>query len=293
MGILDARSLPSVAQEYVRRKAIKAVLEGKRLCEVADLFGVTRQAVWKWLKAYREGGTQAMISKQKGRPRGGTLLPGQVTQIIRTIADSNPEQLKLPFHLWTRDAMINLIESKFNISLSQSTVGRYLKHWGIIPQITNPHTFRQNIEQIHSWLDEEYPRIRKHAKREGAKIYWGYKFGFHNYHVRETSTYSIISTILESGHLLGCNFISAITNTGRLNFMIIKKGFCADVFIDFLRRLENQAKGTVFLIIEKYPVLQSTKLKAWLGNNSHRIQLFFLPYHNPIPNMDNLLNHES
>ena len=50
MKIKDARSLPTDAQEDLRKKAVKAVLGGVKQVEVADLFGVTRQAVGKWIK---------------------------------------------------------------------------------------------------------------------------------------------------------------------------------------------------------------------------------------------------
>ena len=70
MKTLDARSLPSVAQEDLRRKAVKAVLDGETKVEVAKLFGVTRQAVGKWMKAYREGGVKKLKAKRRGRPKG-------------------------------------------------------------------------------------------------------------------------------------------------------------------------------------------------------------------------------
>ena len=57
MRIRDARSLPAISQEDLRRKAIKAVLDGNEQVEVAKILGVTRQAVGKWVKAYREGGS--------------------------------------------------------------------------------------------------------------------------------------------------------------------------------------------------------------------------------------------
>ena len=65
MEYIDARSLPSIAQEDLRLKAIKAVLEGKKQVEVAELFGVTRQAVGKWVKKYREGGKKALNANTK------------------------------------------------------------------------------------------------------------------------------------------------------------------------------------------------------------------------------------
>src|SRR3989304_108967 len=73
-------------------------------------------------------------AKKRGRPKGGTLLPWQAAQIVRTITDRTPDQLKLPFYLWTREAVGRLIEDRFGIQLSVWTVGRYLARWGVTPQ---------------------------------------------------------------------------------------------------------------------------------------------------------------
>ena len=101
MQTKDARSLPAAAQQDIRRKAVKAVLNGRKQTEVAALFGVTRQAVGRWIEAYRLGGTQALEAKHRGRPKGVSLKPWQVAQIAKAIMDRHPEQLKLPFYLWT------------------------------------------------------------------------------------------------------------------------------------------------------------------------------------------------
>jgi transposase len=62
-------SLPSEVQEDLRRKAVKAVLAGSKQIEVASQFGITRQAVNNWVRAYRAGGMKALKAKPKGRPR--------------------------------------------------------------------------------------------------------------------------------------------------------------------------------------------------------------------------------
>jgi transposase len=108
----------------------KAVLNGRKQVEVAEILGVTRQAVGKWIRAYREGGEKALKRKRRGRPKGGSLLPWQAAQIAKAVVDHHPEQLKLPFYLWTRDAVAQLIERSFGIRLSLWTVGRYLARWG-------------------------------------------------------------------------------------------------------------------------------------------------------------------
>ena len=47
MKTKDARTLPPLAQEDLRSKAVKAVLGGMHQVQAAKLFGVTRQAIGK------------------------------------------------------------------------------------------------------------------------------------------------------------------------------------------------------------------------------------------------------
>lgn len=66
--------------------------------------------------------------------------------------------------------------------------------------------------------------------------------------------------ILATGQRFGCNMISAITNQGRLNFMVFKERFTAPVFLEFLRRLLRQSDRQVYLIIDRHPVHRSLKV---------------------------------
>ena len=294
MKIQDARSLPAVAQEYLRRKAVKAVWDGRKQIEVAKMFCVSRQAVGKWVKTCREDGTKALKAKQKGRPTGGSLLPWQAAQIAKAIVDRNPDQLKLPFYLWTREAVAQLIERRFGIQLSIWTIGRYLARWGFTPQKPMRRAFEQKPEEVKRWLEEEYPAIRKQAKREKAEICWGDEMGLRSDHAvgRSYGRRGHTPIISGTGQRFGCNMISSITNRGRLNFMVFKKRFRSGVFTDFLKRLVRQSNHKVFLIVDSHPVHRSRKVKNWLRKNDQHICLFFLPSYSPELNPDEVLNQD-
>lgn len=290
----DTRSLPSIAQEEIRCRAVNAVMNGRSQVEVAETLGVTRQAVGKWIKAYREGGKKALKSKRRGRPKGKTLLPWQAAQIVKTIMDRHPEQLKLPFYLWTREAVSLLIEKRFGIMLSKWTVGRYLKRWGFTPQKPVRQAFERNPQAVRRWLEEEYPLIRARAKTEGATIYWGDEMGLRSDHAvgRSFSPRGQTPVIPGTGQRFGCNMISAITNRGQLNFMVFKERFCTDVFLDFLRRIVRQSERKIFLITDSHPVHHAKKIRNWIAKNVEQIQIFFLPTYSPELNPDELLNQD-
>ena len=294
MRTRDARSLPSIAQQDIRLKAIKALKSGKTQVEVAKIFGVTRQAVGKWVNAYREGGEKALKAKQKGRPKGGTLLPWQSAQIAKAVVDRCPDQMKLPFYLWTREAVAQLIERKFEIRLSVWTVGRYLKRWGFTPQKPLRRAYEKNPEAVRNWLDVQYPSIRKQAKREKALIYWGDEMGLRSDHSvgRSYGRCGQTPVIPGTGQRFSCNMISAITNQGQLNYMVFKKSFNADIFLDFLKRLVRQSPKKVFLVVDGHPAHRAIKVKNWLGEKQDDIRLFFLPGYSPELNPDEMLNQD-
>lgn len=294
MKTTDFRALSSQAQEEIREKAVKAAAGGLTQEETANLFGITRQAVCGWVKAQRKGGAKALKAKKRGRPAGGKLNTRQAAQIAHIVIDRNPDQLKLPFYLWTREAVGGLIERKFDIRLSVWTVGRYLKSWGFTPQKPIRRAFEQNKEEVRRWLKEEYPLIKRRAKAEKAQIYWGDEMGLRSDHAAGTS-FSLkgkTPVIMGTGKRFGCNMISAITNRGRMYFMVFKSRFYVKVFIDFIGRMKRQLRNKIFLIVDSHPVHRSRKVKEWLKANKQRFEMFFLPGYSPELNPDELLNQD-
>jgi len=294
MEKVDARSLSPKAQERLRQLAVKAVLDGKKQVEAAKLFGVTRRAISNWLKAYRQDGMPALKAKSKGRPKGGSLEPWQAAQIAKTVIDHHPEQLKLPFYLWTREAVADLIKRRFGIKVSLSSAGRYLKRWGFTPQKPVRRAVEQNPQEVRNWLEKAYPAIRQQAKSEKAQIFWGDEMGLRSDHAvgRSYGLRGHTPVIVATGKRFGCNMISAITNQGRLNFMVFKGRFIAKVFLEFLYRLVRQSQRKVFLIVDNHPVHRSKKVKQWLEERPDEIRLFFLPSYSPQLNPDELLNQD-
>lgn len=294
MATKDARSLPAVAQADLRRKAVAAVRDGKTQVEVARLFGVTRQSVAKWVQRHEEGGATALKAKRRGRPRGGSLEPWQAAQIVRTIEDRVPEQLKLPYFLWTREAVKELIAIRTGKDLSVWTVGRYLARWGFTPQKPVRRAYERNPEAVRRWLQDEYPAIQSEAKRLRATILWEDEMGLRSDHAagRSYGRRGQTPVIPGTGQRFGCNMLSAISNRGRLFFQVFKGKFRAPLFVAFLRRLLKQLRGRIFLIVDGHPVHRAAHVKRFLKSVAPRLQLYFLPAYSPDLNPDELLNQD-
>lgn len=294
MEIKDARSLSSSAQEALRRRAVHVVLQGKSQTEVARIFDVSRSAVAKWMSLYRQGGDRALAARKRGRPKQIRLKPWQSAQTVWTIKDRCPDQIKLPFALWTRDAVAQLINERFSVKISRWTAGRYLKRWGFTPQKPARRAFEQNPELVQRWLDTEYPDIRAAAKQDGAEIHWGDEMGVRSDHQsgRTWSKKGKTPVVMSTGQRFGCNMISTITNRGKLRFMIFHQRFNADVFVTFLRRLIRSVDHKIYLIVDNLSVHKAGKFKKWLERHKEQIQIFYLPPYSPDLNPDEFLNND-
>jgi len=296
MAVKDMRSLSAEAQTEIRLRVVNAVKQGRKQIEVAAIFGVSPQSVSEWVKRDRKKGAKALQTAQKGRPVGSgrELTPRQERQVAKIVIDKNPEQLKLPFVLWTRAAVQLLIEQKFGIHLGLSTVGDYLKRWDFTPQKPAKRAWQQNNAKVKRWLEEEYPEIQRQAQAEGARIYWEDETGCRSDHTagRSYSKRGQTPLIRVNGNRFSCNVISAVNNSGNLVFRVFKGSFVVQVFLDFLKRLVRQVKQKVFLIVDGHPVHKAKALQQWLEENKERIKLFVLPGYSPDLNPDEFLNQD-
>jgi transposase len=291
----DARKLDGATQAHLRKLVVKAVRGGMTQTEAAATYAVSLRAVSKWMKVSRDGGLRALKQGKRGRrPGGGRLNAKRAARIRALIIGKMPDQLNLPFYLWTREAVMRLIEREYGIAVSQTTAGRYLKAWGMSAQKPVRRAYERNDEAIARWLDEEYPAIVKEAKREKATIYWGDEMGLRSDHISGTCFAPTGQTpvVRATGQRFGCNMISAITNRGALAFMVFEGKFQNPVFIEFMKRMLKHVKGKIYLIVDGHPVHRSVAAKKFVTEHTKRLRLIRLPGYCPELNPDELLNQD-
>jgi len=290
----DARHLSPGALDALRRRVIRAVAGGIPQADAARVFGVSRQSVNAWHQRWRTGGLRALGSRPRGRPRAMRLQPHQAATVVRLISDRCPDQLKLPFVLWTREAVRDLIARRCGLRLSVWTVGRYLQHWGFTPQKPLRRAYERDPGAVRRWLRKQYPAIRAWARREQATIFWGDETGMRSDHQagRSWGRRGATPVIPGTGKRFRCNLISALTNRGKLAFMVFERTFTTAVFVAFLRRLLRHTGRKVFLIVDEHPVHGAAAVARWVARHRQRLRLFFLPGYSPDLNPGEFLNQD-
>jgi len=292
----DFRKISVEAQLEIKKAAIKMVNAGQTQTYTADFFGVARKTLNFWLKEFNLNGTKSLSYKTRGRRQGEKRLISttQEKEIQKLIVDKCPEQMKLPFALWTRKAVQELVIRQFNVHLPIRTIGEYLKRWGYTPQKPLKKAYEQKPQVVKKWLEEIYPEIKKRAKVEKADIYWGDETGLssEDNRGRGYSPRGKTPVRFGTGARFSTSMISAIANQGQCRFMIYKGGLKIDTFLVFLKRLIKDVKNKVFLIVDNLKVHHAIKVHEWLEENRTRIEVFFLPPYTPEHNPDEYLNHD-
>jgi len=294
MRLKDARHLSATAQEALRYRVVNAVENGMSKSEASRVFKVSRTAVHHWTKAAASKGTSSLKARKRGPRSSSRLLPHQAATAVRLMEQKCPDQLGLPFYLWTREAVQQFLAECFELSVSVWTVGRYLKRWGLTPQKPLRRAYEQDRKAVKQWLETEYPEICHTARRERAEIHWGDEMGVRSDYQagRSYGRRGQTPVVLGTGKRFRCNMISTITNRGKLYFKVFTQRFDAALMLDFLRRLIRQCTQKVFLIVDSHPVHRSRAVRQWVERHADRIRLFFLPSYSPELNPDELLNHD-
>ena len=294
MDKIDARTLNQEAQEALRNQIVRLRKAGRPHKEIAEIVGITESHCSRIWTRYQKGGAKAVAKGTRGRRQGEQrhLSTEQEAEIKRLIIDKAPNQLKLSFALWTRDAVRLLIEQRCGLSMPIRTVGEYLKRWGFTPQKPIKWAKEQSTPAVANWLLNEYPAIERRAKQEKAEIYWGDETGIQTGANVEKgySPKGKTPVVRQTGRKERINMMSAITNQGKVRFMFYKETMNSKRLITFMTRLIKDAGRKVYLILDNLKVHHSAAVTEWLEKHKEKIEVFYLPSYSPELNPDEYLN---
>ena len=294
MDKIDARTLKPEVQEQLRKQAIHLRQKGQSVEQIAAILDVNSRTVYRWWQLYRRGGVKSIRIRRRGRPTGACrrLTVEQEKQIQRLIRDKQPDQMKLPFALWSRIAVQQLIQQLWAMRMPIRTVGEYLKRWGFTPQKPFRRAYEQNPKLVKQWLEEQYPGIAQRAKQEDAEIQWADETGLCNgsYYGRSYAPRGKTPAIRLPARPQRINLISTVTNQGKVRFMVYRDTMTAQTMIRFMRRLIKDVGRKVFLIVDNLRVHHSKLVREWLEEHREQIEVFYLPSYSPELNPDEYLN---
>jgi len=293
------RKLSKQSKLEIKQIAVEAVLSmpTKNISKVAQQYKLRRKTLSIWVNLYKKDGKKALAKDTRGAKKyqNTSLTKSEENWIKKSIINKYPEQLQLPFMLWNRQSVKDLIKRKYHKKLGLTTISRLLEKWNMTPQKQAFKSYKQQTKALQDWIDNEYPKIQWEAKLDKAQIHW----------CDETSVSSreIIAKgyspkgqtpILEipSGRF-AINMVSAIANRGDVRFMLFENYMNGKLFIEFLRRLTKDQETKIYLIVDNARIHHSNIVKTWELKHQDKIKLFYLPpyapEHNPVEYLNQTL----
>jgi transposase len=294
MRQVDMRKLPAAAQEERRRQVIGLRQAGLTYAAIAGQVGLSRTGVFDICQRFAAEGAKGLVGKPRGRkPDEQRLLnPAQEAEVQGLIRRHTPDELGLPFALWSRAAVGALIARRCGVALAVRTVGKYLARWGFTAQKPIRRAWEQDPAAVRRWLRRDYPAIVARAKKARGAVVWGDETGLRSDDVRGRSYAPRGRTpVVRVCHKrAGLSLITAVSNRGKLRWMVVDGAVNAPTFIRFLRRLTRDARQKVFLILDRLKAHRARLTRDWLAAHRSKIEVHYLPPYSPELNPDEGVN---
>ncbi len=131
-----------------RVQVIRLRKAGQTLEEIAQLTGLSKTGVFNICKRHEQHGANALQDAPGGRRLGDKRLLSaeQKARVQKLIMDKSPDQLKMPYALWTRQAVAQLIEKHSGVKLQVRTMGQM--RWRIFGGAINAKIFIDFLRRL-------------------------------------------------------------------------------------------------------------------------------------------------
>jgi len=285
---IDGRTLDHKTLAHLRLTAVRRVIEdGQAPSAVMESMGLCRTSIYRWLRAYEDSGLEALVEKI-AEGRDPKLTDRQQQQVKRWVVGKDPRQYGFDYGLWTRRIIQSLIERKLGLSLGLTAVGRLLARLEVTPQKPLRRAYERDPQRIQKWLDDDYPKLRRRAKKYGAKIYFLDEAGFRSDPVLGR-TYGLkghTPVVATSGQRQSINAISAVNAKGEFWYNVYSGKLNASRFVGFLQDLMNGRRERVFLVVDGHPSHKAKLVQGYVKSLAGKLELHFLPPYAPDLNPD-------
>ena len=288
MARIDGRTLDHKSLEHLRVLAVQRVIvDGEKPSLVMASLGLCRTTIYPWLREFKDKGWEALAESISAGPTP-KLNEKERQQVRRWILGKDPRQHGFDFGLWTRQIVQTMIGEKMGIDLCLTSVGKLLASLDITPQKPLRRAYERDPLAVEKWRVEDYPKLKKRAKKLGAMIFFLDEAGFQS-DPPLGRTYGLkgqTPIVESSGQRQSINVISAVNASGAFWAATYDGKLNAESFVLFLRDFMKGQRKKVFLVVDGHPAHKANSVKNYIAEMAGRLELYFLPPYAPDLNPD-------
>ena len=265
---IDLRKLNKTELLELRRQVVRLKIEGCGGREIECLTGVRANRVSEIWRRYLKNGDDGLIPGKPGtKPGGRSLLTVSMECGIRwTMISNTPDNMCMPYSLWTRQIASDFIRRKYGVRLSLRCMTNYFKKWGFTCHMPLWQTAAIDSADFARFMNEVYPAIIRRAASENVGIYWysekpvSKEFPAYGDACRNRLTMT-----------------AAMTARGTARFMFTDRKIGQEEFITLVSRLIRYADRKVFFIAPDRREFCEKNVAAWLKGRENSIEVFYYP----------------
>ena len=284
---MDGRTLSHEVLETYRLRAIELRKAGKKVKDIAFFFGLHPSAVSRWFVKYKKGGIDALKSRKALGPPPKLTIE-EVNEVLNCLKKPATDY-GFPTPLWTCKRVKQLVQEETNKKYTVVGVWKLLRRFGLTNQKPERRAMEQDTKEVKRWIKEEWPKIKDHAKRWQAILYFLDEAGVSLVPVLgKTWAPKGETPIVEvTGKKGGFCITSVISTGGRMLFRIEKGKINAKTFIDFLKKVIRHHRGRKIIIVcDRAPVHTAKVVEEFVEANKKTFALYPLPSYSPELNCD-------
>jgi len=270
----------------IRVRAVRAVLRGRSMSDVADAYETDRSTVCRWVKRFQEDGEEGLERRPtSGRPR---TLEDLTEHELRSIVLQPASTFGYESDLWTVGRLHAVIEEKYQICVSNDTIWRRLREAGLTYQKPERQYDELDEESRQDWLRTDVPKIRKTVEKYRAILYFQDEanVSLTAFLGKTWSPCGQTPKAKVTGKRGGVAAMSAVSRQGNLLFRLHNKRIASPEVIDFLKQmLTHHNQRHLVVVMDQAPPHTSKKTKSYI-DSQERLHVFHLPKYSPDWNPD-------
>jgi transposase len=222
------------------------------------------------------------------------ITPAMDVWLKHTVLHSLPIEQGYDTVLWTRDLLADLIQKKFEVTVSGPTVSLHLKALGLSYQQPCYRDLARDEQEVEFFLKHTFPRIQRLAQKMGADIGFEDEAGV-GVMTRSGRTWGEVGhppEIPVSMARGGYHLLSMITPKGTLHSTVTGSKVNSEQYCQFLFELLEGRPRPLILLTDHASFHTSKTVREFVRAHRAQLRVFFLPKHCPELNPDEQVGNE-
>lgn len=281
----DGRCISHDVLEGYRIAAINLYRSKVDIKVIAGSFGVTVQAVYKWIWKFQEKGIKSLKSTI-ARGIAPQLNEEQFKKLIQCLRRP-ATKLGYATDLWSGPRVRHLIKKMFKIEYHPKHMPRFLYRLGLYLKKPERRALEQDSKEVRQWKNQKLPEILAYTQKNRALLFYADESLVSLIpYVGKTWAFPKAKPIARVSGRRGqhVGIIAAVNEQGRLCFELTQEDetFTSRIFLRFVRKLRKEfSSRKIVLIVDGAPI-HIAKIVQWFQKKHEaHFHLEILPAYSP------------